>query len=430
MTALRPRAPTRPRLRLEGSTYAAALFVVFVILTFVNSRLSIDFIPFVRQPTGFVAPHLLEGFARWDTGWYYSIARSGYFYNGPDQQSSVAFFPAYPFAMRVVALAVGNFIVAGVLVTLASGLAVAVLFHRWVESFLGRRTAGYALALLLCYPFAFYLFGAVYSDALFVAAVIGSFLLLEKDRPLLAGLVGIVATAARPVGIALVIGLFIRMLEIRGVFPGSRPASLVVRPTPIADDRGSRIPLLPHRIRRGSLRPIDAGVLLAGLGLVAFTALLWYRFGDPLAFTRVSGAPGWYKEFDLGTFLKLHLFRLFRSYGLNIVTFWLAAQGVFALIALGLVPATIRRFGWGYGAYVTVAIGIAFASTRDFIGMGRYVLAGFPAFAAGADVILGWSNPRRTGRSFRWALPPAVLTFSGCGLIWMASLFARWYFLS
>ncbi|MDQ3107632.1 MAG: hypothetical protein M3Q68_07505, partial [Actinomycetota bacterium] len=345
-----------------------------------------------------------------------------------DQQSSVAFFPAYPTAMRIAGTVFfGNLAVGGVLVSLLCGFGVAVLFHRWVSAFLGERTARLALALLLCYPFAFYLFGVVYSDALFLLAVIGAFSLLERDRPLLAGLAGIVATAARPVGVALVIGLVIRTLEIRGALPGSRLAVFVRHPTPIADTRRSPISLLPRRVRLGAVRPADATVLLSVLGLVAFAALLWVRFDDPLAFSRVSGAPGWGKEFDLETLAKLHLFRLLEAYGLNIVTFWLVVQGLFALLALALVPPVIRCFGWGYGAYLFVSVGIAFASTRDFIGMGRYVLAGFPAFAAAADLLVGWSG---RGRGLIRAIPAVAVATSAGLLAWMVSLFARWYFLS
>jgi hypothetical protein len=418
VTAIRRRLPT-------GPAYAAGLFALLVVLTFVDGRLSMELIHFKGLTVDFPLPGWLDAYARWDSGWYHAIASKGYYYAGPNQQSPVAFFPAYPAAMRVLgAILFGNLAIAGILITLACGLGISVLFHRWVGAFLGERTARLALALLLCYPFAFYLFGVIYSDALFVVAVIASFSLLERDRPLLAGLVGIVATAGRPVGIALVAGLAIRVLEIRGVLPGSRPAVFVDRPTPIADDRGARIPLLPRRVDLRAFRFSDVAVGLSVLGLLAFAALLWVRFDDPLAFTKVSGAPGWGKEFNLETLAKLHLFRLLRSYGINIVTFWLVVQGVFAVIALALVPATIRRFGWGYGAYLFVSVGIAFASTRDFIGMGRYVLAGFPAFATAADLLL-----RPAGR-VRRVLPALAVGVNAVLLTWMVSLFARWYFLS
>ena len=423
--------------RLQGRWFAIALFSAFVVAVFVDGRLSMELIHFQPGVHDFPVPSLLDAYARYDSGWYHSIASRGYFYDGPDVQSSVAFFPAYPAVVRLVGFAVGNLVVAGVLVTLACGAGIAVLFHRWVTAFLGERTARYALALLCCYPFAFYLFGVMYSDALFLLAVLAAFVLVERDRPLLAGLAGIVATGARPVGIALCVGLVLRVLELRGVLPGGRPAALVTpasvadRPPPIADPRGVRLPLLPRRVDLASLRtlrPADLGVGLSVLGLVAFMALLWVRFDEPLAFTKVGGAAGWWKGTGWDVVAKVHLFRLLDSYGLNIVTFWLVVQGLFSLVALGSVPAVIRRFGWAYGAYVLVAVGIAFATTRDFIGMGRYVLAAFPAFAALADVLLRWSAGAMVGLR-RW-LPSLVLGVNGVLLAWMVSLFARWYFLS
>jgi hypothetical protein len=423
------------RVVADGRAFPLGLFALLTLLAFVDGRLSMAFIDFEpASPLGFPFPSWLDAYARYDSGWYHGIADRGYFYLGPDQQSSVAFFPAYPAAMRIVGtLLFGQLAVAGVLVTLASGVGIALLFHRWVSTVLGQATAHLALALLLCYPFAFYLFGVVYSDALFVVAVLGAFALVERDRPLLAGLVGMVATAARPVGIALVIGLVLRTLEIHGVLPGSRPAAYVPQPT-MADPRESSIRLVPRRVQLRALRPRQLLVAISILGLVAYCALLWVRFDDPLAFTRVASAPGWAKDFNAEVLLKVHLFRLLDAYGLNIVTFWLVVQGLYAVAALALVPAVIRRFGWGYGAYLFVAVGIAFASTRDFIGMGRYVLAGFPAFAAAADLLAGLAARYRglpgPGPALARALPALTLVTSVGLLGWMVSLFARWYFLS
>ena len=423
--------------RLQGPWLAVTLFFAFVLLVFVDGRLSMSLIAFDAGVHDFPVPSLLDAYARYDSGWYHSIASRGYFYDGPDVQSSVAFFPAYPAVVRAVGFAVGNLVVAGVLVALACGLGVAVLFHRWVSAFLGERTATYALALLCCYPFAFYLFGVMYSDALFLLAVLGAFVLVERDRPLLAGLAGTVATAARPVGVALCVALVLRVLELRGVVPGGRPAALVVpssvadRPPPILDRRWTGLPLLPRRLDLRSLRalrPADFGVALSVLGLLGFMALLWVRFDEPLAFTKVGGAAGWWRGTGWDVVAKLHLFRLLDAFGLNIVTFWLVMQGLFSLAALGLIPAVVRRFGWAYGAYVLVAVGIAFCTTRDFIGMGRYVLAAFPAFAALADVLLRWSAGAMGGLR-RW-LPALVLGVNGLLLAWMVSLFSRWYFLS
>ena len=67
--------------------------------------------------------------------------------------------------------------------------------------------------MLLLYPYAFYLYGAMYGDSLFLLTAIGSFVLLERRHYWLAGLVGALATAGRPVGVAVAVGLVVRMLE-------------------------------------------------------------------------------------------------------------------------------------------------------------------------------------------------------------------------
>jgi hypothetical protein len=385
-------------------------FVALVAFVFVDARLAIELGAFRLPPQAFHVPSLLDTYVRYDSGWYHSIATKGYFYNGPDQQSSVAFFPAYPLAMRVGALVVRDEVVSGVLVSLACGTAIAVLFHRWARPFIGERSARFGLVLLLVYPFAFYLGGVVYSDGLFLAAVLVSFLFLEKDRPVLAGLAAALATAARPVGVAVCLALVLRLLEQRGVLSPRRA---------------------PWRLEWSALRRLqwrDAGVLLSPLGLVAFMGLLWVRFDDPLVWTKVGGASGWWRGFDLEVVAKVHLYRLLEAFGLNLVTFWLLLQGVFSLVAFGTLPAIVRRFGWGYAAYVLGVVGIAFCTTRDFIGMGRYVLVAFPVFAALGDSILSWSAGAIRGLR-RW-LPAVVVGVEGLLLAWMVGLFAQWYFLA
>lgn len=64
-----------------------------------------------------------------------------------------------------------------------------------------------------------------------------------------------------------------------------------------------------------------------------------------------------------------------------------------AAVATGaFVPLVFRRFGWGYGIFVTIAVVVTAISTKDFVGMGRYSLAAFPCFATASDVL--FQRPR------------------------------------
>lgn len=408
--------------------FALALYATVAVGLFVVVRYSVDHLPFAAVPGHPFPDHRwFEGWTKWDTGWYYSIANDGYTYSGPGAQSPVAFFPAYPFLTRLIdRLLPGDALHAGVLLSYLAGLTAVVLFNRWATGALGKRVGRWATALLLVYPFSFYLFGAVYSDALFLCAVLSAFVLLEKDHPVLAGIVGAVATAARPVGLALTFALVLRSLEIRGLL-GSygvprRLLAATARRSSTASADAPAPTRAPASTRRG-LRSKDLGVLLSVGGIAAYCALLAYRFGEPFAFAKVAGAPGWNRTVDLPTILKNDFFTYFENPDLNAIQGGLALQAFATLASIALLPAIVRRLGWGYAAYVAVVVGVPAASSSHFIGMGRYVLVAFPCFAVAADLVAG-----RKRRGI--VLAGAVTAASAIGLVFMTSFFARWYFLS
>ncbi len=364
---------TRPAVVL-AAVVAAALVAI--------SALAVAVLPHADGPAPmYTGPGWLEGWAQWDSGWYQFIADHGYAYS-PGRQGPVAFFPAYPLLMRGVAVVVGNVFLAGILVTLASGIGATVLFWRWLQERLDPAAAWTALLLFVLFPYAFFLFGAVYADALFVVAVLGAFTLVERDRPWLAGLAGAVATAARPIGVVLIVALVVRVLE-RGERPGWR----------------------------------SAGVLVSGLGIGAFSVYLWARFGDPLAFGTIQEA--WDQEAGPETWLKVQFFEDVVDVGNPLA--WLAymAHPVLTVVGLALVPGVFRRFGKGYGVFTALLIGLSALGTKNFFGMSRYLLAAFPCFAVAGE----WVAERPRLRT----LAPAV---SGLGLVVLTAAYSRGYYLS
>jgi hypothetical protein len=335
-----------------------------------------------------------EGWVNWDSGYYRGIALFGYHYT-PGHQGPVAFFPLYPLLMRAGSWLVGNVTGPGVLVTLGSGVGASVLLSRWFRARLAADAAWTALMAFLVFPYSFFLFGPVYADALFLLAVIGSFTALEHDRPLLAGLIGALATAARPLGAVLVVGLVIRTLERRGALGQSGPV-------------GSRI---------GRLRIGDGGALVAVVGVGAYAAYLWERFGDPLAFLTIQKA--WGQEEGPATWLKVDFFRQLGRFASADAILVLVAHAVVTVAAIALLPRVVRRFGWGYGLYAILIVGLPALSTKNFFGMGRYLLAAFPCFAVAGELLVD------KGRLRTW-----VLTASGVAMVVMTSLFARAYYVS
>ncbi len=402
---------------------------------------------------------LFEGWARWDAFWYRSIAEDGYVYY-PGVQSSVAFFPGYPLLVRFVALAVGNVFVAGSLTTLVCGLLAARGLWVWLTSRMSVRAAGVTLALVLLYPFSWYLFGAVYADALFLAAAIGAFVAVDRDRMWTAGLLGFVASASRPTGVAVAVGLVLVTLEKRNVArqvvasavdatvaaaePASSLAATAGSSSGPADGTGAtdRLDLEATRSRPGLLgrdrrrpRPLhalwlrfdprgfrrqDAPLVLAFGGLLAYMAYLGVRFGHPLLFSEIQGVKGWDQPAGWSTWLKLPAWQKLHEDPFSDAGLMIVVQCTLTLVALALVPRVAKRFGWGYAAFVVAAVAIPLFGSKDFVGLGRYLLPAFPCLA-----VVGEALARR-----RPWLIAVVLTASGVALLAMASYFARGYYLS
>ena len=326
-------------------------------------------------------PHWLGGWARFDAGWYRSIADHGYFFRGTVAQSSVAFFPLYPLLTRWLHHALGGDPSAwGVLITFLSGGAALTLFARWVSARLEPAAARCAIAVMALWPFALYLYGAVYADALFVMLALAAFASVERDHVGLAALFGALATATRPVGVALVLGLVLRVVEQRDVVRVQASAT------------GRRVTVNLRRLRRG-----DPVILASAAGLIAYMAYLWVRFNDPFAFSTAEAAPGWDQQPGPRVWFKSAWFsRMIHLPGSGPRYF--AVVTVQAILVVGLVvliPTIVRRFGWAYGFYTAALLAIPIVGSKDFQGLGRYALGAFPAFAIFGEKLSRHRSVRR-----------------------------------
>jgi len=354
-------------------------------------------------------PSWLNGWCRWDSNWYYAIVNDGYYYLGPSQQSPVAFFPAYPMLVRGVRLFVGNTGLSMWLVAVALGLATVLLFAYWVTEKLPRRAALTSIVIAMVYPYSLYISGAMYAESTFLFGAIAAFLAVDRRNYWLAGLAGIIATAARPLGMAVVVGLVIRVLE------------------QLAEDRSGRVPTPTHQGRSVSvvrprfvelIREIRTApwqsylVLLSALGIIAWCLFLWHDLGHPLAWIEVESAPGWDQGQGPRTWFKVILFEglIAMRKGLILVL----PQVIVMIMGWCFLRRVFRLFGWGYAAYVFVALAIPTIGTRDFTGAGRYILLAFPLFAAVGDYFSRLPK--------RWMLP-ATIVILAVGLILATAAF-------
>ncbi|MGH7171280.1 MAG: mannosyltransferase family protein [Gemmataceae bacterium] len=352
---------------------------------------------------------VVAAFANWDGRWYARIAREGYSYD-PKAMSSVAFYPAFPLTGRV--LAWGTGLDYDLALTLAANvcffLALALL-----GDYLRRRPgvpAGlplYACLALALFPVGFF-FRMAYSESLFLLLAILVLYGLVRRWPIVvvAALVGL-ATAARPVGLALAPPLL--LAGWRRYPSGDRRRAALVLAAP-----------------------------LCVWGLAAYMVFQYVRFGDALAFAKAQihwsfrapsspeekllaaasleslwsvydeSSPAYWRrhDLDLGPVFSLHF--------ANSLYF----TGVALLVAFG----TWRR--WLSAEEVLFAAG---ALLIPYLSIGyqgcmhshaRYATAAFPVY-----LVLG---------RMLMALPPpyaaAVLALFGFLLGTYAALFAGWFF--
>lgn len=145
----------------------------------------------------------------WDGNWYRAAATGGYpstlphHLTGVAAQSPIAFFPAYPFAIRVVwRFTPLTPLGAGILVSIVAGALAALLVGALVRHLADTEAAERAVVLFCFFPGAFIL-SMVYAEAVMLVGAAACLLALLQRRWVLAGLAGALASGARANGLVL-----------------------------------------------------------------------------------------------------------------------------------------------------------------------------------------------------------------------------------
>jgi mannosyltransferase PIG-V len=119
----------------------------------------------LTRPFGYFGNLLAAPFARWDSSWYLAVAQFGYHH----QLLRTAFFPLYPAMIHWLGLVLaGNYLIAGVLISLACFAIGLVCLYRLALLDLGPEQAEMTVMLIAFCPVAYY-FSAVYTESLFLA---------------------------------------------------------------------------------------------------------------------------------------------------------------------------------------------------------------------------------------------------------------------
>jgi hypothetical protein len=146
----------------------------------------------------------------WDGQWFIRAAQHGWpnhlpLVHGPPARSTIAFFPLFPLAIRWLAYATSSSpLVVGLVISGVTGLTAVVAIGMLVRQYADSRQASRATLLFAVFPGTF-VFSLAYAEGIAVTCVAFGLLALLRRKWWLAGVLGLLATAASPIALAFVL---------------------------------------------------------------------------------------------------------------------------------------------------------------------------------------------------------------------------------
>jgi hypothetical protein len=200
----------------------------------------------------------------WDSRWFIQAAQFGWPNHLPQSHghvvgNTIAFFPLFPLTIRWLSHLTGlTLLTAGIIISATTGLSAMIGIWALVRHYADQKSADRATLLVAMFPGTFVL-SLVYSEGMVVTCLAFGLLALLQRRWLLAGILGMLATATTPIALA---------FEISCVWCAYGE-------------------LAKNRNWRAIAAPI-----LAPLGFVAYQLWLWVHTDNLLAW-RLTERDGW-----------------------------------------------------------------------------------------------------------------------------------------
>ena len=287
---------------------------------------------------------------RWDSVWYLRASGNGYpthlpMGHGHVLANTIAFFPGLPLLIRGLSGLTGmSQFSAGTAISSITGLTATIGVWALVREYAGDKTANKATILFAFFPGSF-VFSMVYSEGLVITGAAFGLLALMRRRWIIAGLLGLVATAAAPIALAFVVCCAWAALAA------------------IRRDRDWRALAAP---------------ILAPLGTIAYLVWVWRHTGVASAFSQTERG-GWHSYLSIAYPFRIiggFLSHPFTSYANHALVFF-CILAVVAAVMIGLrdrQPSLVLLYGATVGA---LAILTAPVGPRP-----RIILDAFPLILA------------------------------------------------
>ena len=319
--------------------------------------------------------HLSLQFSRWDGAWFIAAAEHGWPSHLPagwmySAETTVAFFPGLPLAIRVISLdGFVSPVAVGLVLSAVTGLTATIAIAHLVRRFAGEEVATKTAVLFVLFP-ATFIFSLIYAEGMVLTAVALGLICLLDRRWIAAGLLGALATFTSPVALAFVAACaLVAVVEI---------------------------------VTRRTWRSL-AAPLLASLGIAASRGYLWIHTGM-LGAWRYAELHGW-RSTPSATFTFSQIGRLLiNPAGQTETTILLVVGTVVAVVGLVLLwrirpPVAVLTYG---------IAAVLLAAVSQPVGLRpRFIMIAFPVLAGWAATVKG-----------RWWI--ALLIVTSAVMLWLS----------
>jgi len=283
----------------------------------------------------------------WDTHHYLNIAQYGYSSSTVDERHIlIAFFPLYPFLIKILALVLQNYLLSALLVSNIAYIFAVFYLYKLVRIDFEKEDALRSIIYFSIFPTAYFLHAA-YTESLFLALTIASFYYARKDRWALSGVIGMLAATTRITGIILLPVLVIEYLSQR-------------------------------EYKKENIRKDILWILVIALGFVLYLILNYITYGDPLRFLEIqSGHFSKHLAIPTEGFFSAWTGIFWGTPAISLTFGWF--EIIFSILGLILIIYSFFRLRLSYSLYALVTWLIV-TSTSFWLSIPRYTLSIFPIF--------------------------------------------------
>ena len=183
--------------------------LLFRIAVFIISIFAI----FLVSNENFSAQKLINTYLQWDAHNYTRIATGGYSYyveNG--EFPTLAFFPLYPWTIRIINLFINNMTISGLVVSFLTYSGACAYMYNLMSFDYNKQTAIRAIVFMSVFPHALF-FGTMMNESMLLFTSMATLYYIRRHSWVKAGIFGALAAMSRLAGIALIIPAAVEWIE-------------------------------------------------------------------------------------------------------------------------------------------------------------------------------------------------------------------------